>query len=177
MKVQRKVRNGVAGLAAARSSLDQHRIAAIPAISAIEQRHPCRDPGIRPELRISHAAAQTRIVSVAGIRPDSRKSVRSFKGIIGAVRYKPNALSPAGIRRERAACIRPTSKLSRSRRVYRRHRRCRPRSSWRVACDGDGPVAFRLAGPDVYIEPQQALLLEKSKAGGGGIRTDAGSFG
>jgi hypothetical protein len=38
--------------------------------------------GIRPELRLPHAAAQTRIVSVARIRPDSRKSVRPFKGII-----------------------------------------------------------------------------------------------
>ena len=35
-----------------------------------------------PELRIPNAAAQTRIVSKAGIRLDSRKSVRSFKGII-----------------------------------------------------------------------------------------------
>src|SRR5262249_25681364 len=36
----------------------------------------------RPELRIPNAAAQTRIVSKARIRLDSRKSVRSFKGII-----------------------------------------------------------------------------------------------
>jgi hypothetical protein len=35
-----------------------------------------------PELRIPNAAAQTRIVSKARIRLDSRKSVRSFKGII-----------------------------------------------------------------------------------------------
>jgi hypothetical protein len=35
-----------------------------------------------PELRISNAAAQTRIVSKARIRRDSRKSVRSFKEII-----------------------------------------------------------------------------------------------
>jgi hypothetical protein len=34
------------------------------------------------ELRIPNAAAQTRIVSKARIRLDSRKSVRSFKGII-----------------------------------------------------------------------------------------------
>jgi hypothetical protein len=43
---------------------------------------PCRDPGVRPELRIPDGAAQTRMVSVARIRPDSRKSVRPFKGII-----------------------------------------------------------------------------------------------
>jgi hypothetical protein len=35
-----------------------------------------------PELRIPGAAAQTRVVSMAGIRLDSRKSVRPFKGII-----------------------------------------------------------------------------------------------
>jgi len=35
-----------------------------------------------PELRISNAAAQTRIVSKARIRLDSRKSVRSFTEII-----------------------------------------------------------------------------------------------
>ena len=35
-----------------------------------------------PELRIPGAAAQTRIVSKARIRLDSRKSVQSFKGII-----------------------------------------------------------------------------------------------
>src|SRR5262249_39639470 len=35
-----------------------------------------------PELRIPNAAAQTRIVSKARIRLDSRKSVRSFKEII-----------------------------------------------------------------------------------------------
>src|SRR3989442_8979989 len=35
-----------------------------------------------PELRIPSVAAQTRIVSKARIRLDSRKSVRSFKGII-----------------------------------------------------------------------------------------------
>src|SRR5262249_1154973 len=39
-----------------------------------------REPS--PELRIPGAAAQTRVVSLAGIRLDSRKSVRPFKGII-----------------------------------------------------------------------------------------------
>jgi hypothetical protein len=36
------------------------------------------------ELRIPDAAAQTRIVSLARIRLDSRKSVRPFKGIFCA---------------------------------------------------------------------------------------------
>jgi hypothetical protein len=41
------------------------------------------DPGrTRSELRVSATAAQTRIISVARIRLDSRKSVRSFKEII-----------------------------------------------------------------------------------------------
>jgi hypothetical protein len=35
-----------------------------------------------PELRIPGAAAQTRVVSKARIRLDSRKSVQTFKGII-----------------------------------------------------------------------------------------------
>src|SRR5262249_58383740 len=41
-----------------------------------------RDAGRRPELRITGAAAQTRMVSVARIRPVSHKSPRLFKGII-----------------------------------------------------------------------------------------------
>ena len=36
----------------------------------------------RPELRIPGAAAQMRVVSMAGIRLGSWESVRSFKGII-----------------------------------------------------------------------------------------------
>jgi hypothetical protein len=35
-----------------------------------------------PELRTPGAAAQTRMVSVAGIRLDSHESMRAFKGII-----------------------------------------------------------------------------------------------
>jgi hypothetical protein len=72
-KVQRKVSNGVAGLAAAGSSLDRPKIAAVPA--------PQRSTNPRasiaaeilalgPQLRFPRAAAQTRIVSVATIRPD-----------------------------------------------------------------------------------------------------------
>src|SRR5215211_1226640 len=59
-------------------------IAAIPALSAIDQRPrkaSLLTSWLRPELRFPHAAAQTRIVSVARIRPDSRKSVRPFKAI------------------------------------------------------------------------------------------------
>ena len=36
----------------------------------------------RPELRIPNAAAQTRVVSLAGIRLGSWESARAFKGII-----------------------------------------------------------------------------------------------
>ena len=48
---------------------------------------PCRmlaeDPGgTQPRAAYPGAAAQTRVVSLAGIRLDSRKSVRPFKGII-----------------------------------------------------------------------------------------------
>jgi hypothetical protein len=62
-----------------------YRDAAGPsAIDRPPRKHPCWHPGIRPELRFPHAAAQTRIVSVARIRLDSRKSVRPFKGIFCA---------------------------------------------------------------------------------------------
>jgi hypothetical protein len=40
LKVQRKLGNDVAGFAAGGSSLDRHKIAAIRAISAIDQRPP-----------------------------------------------------------------------------------------------------------------------------------------
>jgi hypothetical protein len=54
-------------------------IAAIPAISEMTNiRQEC--PGIKSELRPRNASAQTRIVSVARIPLDSRKSARSFKG-------------------------------------------------------------------------------------------------
>ena len=42
----------------------------------------CRDPGTESRAAPPTVAAQTRIVSKARIRLDSRKSVRSFKGII-----------------------------------------------------------------------------------------------
>jgi hypothetical protein len=48
------------------------------------RKKPWSDPAVRPELRLPTAAAQTRIVSVARIRLDPRKSVRPFKGIICA---------------------------------------------------------------------------------------------
>ena len=46
------------------------------------ERQPRRHLPDRPELRIPNAAAQTRVVSLAGIRLDSRQSMRSFKEII-----------------------------------------------------------------------------------------------
>src|SRR5258706_15729924 len=56
----------------------------LPDIEASVELERCRDPGARPELHLPSPAAQTRIVSVARIRLDSRKSVRPFKGIICA---------------------------------------------------------------------------------------------
>jgi hypothetical protein len=53
-----------------------------PCLRQRPRKHPCRDPGVRPELRLPKVAAQTRMLSVARIRLDSRKSVRAFKGII-----------------------------------------------------------------------------------------------
>src|SRR5258708_10514946 len=43
-----------------------------------------RDVGTEPELRTPGAAAQTRMVSVEGIRLDPPKSTRLFKGLICA---------------------------------------------------------------------------------------------
>src|ERR671935_1985859 len=88
-KVQRKLSNGVAGVAAGGSSSDRKRSRPIRAFSATphDGQRPCRtlaeDPGrTKPELRIPNATAQTRVVSVAGIRLGSWESARSFKGII-----------------------------------------------------------------------------------------------
>jgi hypothetical protein len=85
-KVQRKESNGVAGLAAAASSLDRQksRRFLLSQRSTNARKDPCWHPGIRPELRFPRRAAQPRIVSVARIRLDSRKSVRPFKGIFCA---------------------------------------------------------------------------------------------
>src|SRR6266436_9153913 len=83
--------NGVAGFAAGGSSSDRKRSRPIRAFSATPRdgQRPCRtlpeDPGrTQPRAAYPGAAAQTRVVSMAGIRLDSRKSVRPFKGIICA---------------------------------------------------------------------------------------------
>jgi hypothetical protein len=51
-------------------------------VTALCEKFGIDNPLVTLELRISNAAAQTRIVSKARIRLDFRKSVRSFKGII-----------------------------------------------------------------------------------------------
>ena len=79
LKVQRKVSNEVARLAAA-SSLDPPKSQFLPSQRVSEVIS--AEIVALPERRFPSAADQTRIVSVARIRPDSRKSARSFKGII-----------------------------------------------------------------------------------------------
>src|SRR5262249_15858176 len=81
-------------LAAAGSSLDRQKIAMRLDDQAPAQERLLRS-GTRPELRLLDAAAQTRIVCVAGIRLDSRKSVRPFKGIIcpDISEFEPHMLS------------------------------------------------------------------------------------
>src|SRR6266436_6973567 len=77
--------NGVAGFAAGGSSSDRKRSRPIRAFSATphDGQRPCRtlaeDPG---RTQPPAAAAQTRVVSLAGIRLGSWESARSFKGII-----------------------------------------------------------------------------------------------
>jgi hypothetical protein len=83
-KVQRKVSNGVASLAAAESSLDRPKIAAVPAprrLTNIRARRAAEILALGPELRVLNGAAQTRMVSVARIRLHSGESARHFKGI------------------------------------------------------------------------------------------------
>ena len=69
-KVQRKLSNGVAGFADRRNIFGPTCARGRGMLAA------------GPELRITGAAAQTRMVSVARIRLVSRKSTRLFKGII-----------------------------------------------------------------------------------------------
>ena len=88
-KVQRKLRNGVAGFAAGGSSSDRKRSRPIRAFSATPRdgQRRCRtlaeDPGrTQPRAAYPGAAAQTRVVSMAAIRLGSWESARAFKGII-----------------------------------------------------------------------------------------------
>ena len=89
-KVQRKPSNGVAGFAAGRSSSDRRRdrgqfvpCSATPHDGQRLCRTLAEDPAKpSPMLRIPNAAAQTRVVSMAGIRLGSWESARSFKAIM-----------------------------------------------------------------------------------------------
>ena len=88
-KVQRKLSNGVAALPPADHLLiERDRGQFVPSrrrrmMANVRAERLLKIPAEpSPELRIPGAAAQTRVVSVAGIRLDSRKSVQSFKGII-----------------------------------------------------------------------------------------------
>ena len=81
--------NGVAGFAAGGSSSDRKRSRPIRAFSVTPRdgQRPCRtlaeDPGrTQPRAAYPGAAAQTRVVSLAGIRLGSWESARAFKGII-----------------------------------------------------------------------------------------------
>src|SRR6266478_7752105 len=84
-----------------------------------------RSGGSRPELRLLDAAAQTRIVSKARIRLDSRKSVRSFKGIIcndisEFESYMPSqavGVSATNVRRRSISVTRANAQGKRSKRI------------------------------------------------------------
>jgi hypothetical protein len=101
-KVQRKVSNAVAGLAAAGLSLDRREIAASGLFSLPIAEFESDQPGILnspavmlfglprrqrlpkslPQLHIRHTAAQTRTVSTAQFQPNPRKLWRQFKWIL-----------------------------------------------------------------------------------------------
>ena len=85
-KVQRKERNGVAQIGRRRIISGSAEILEMSAMTprrpSARARNPAEIPALRPELRLPTAAAQKRMVSVARIRQDPRKSARPFKGII-----------------------------------------------------------------------------------------------
>jgi hypothetical protein len=87
-KVQRKLSNGVAGFAPPDHLLiERDRGQFVPSrrrrmMANVRARLLKTPAEPSPELRISGAAAQTRVVSLAGIRLGSWESARAFKGII-----------------------------------------------------------------------------------------------
>src|SRR6516225_3028649 len=90
-----------------------------------------RDAGRRAELRITGAAAQTRMVSVARIRLVSRKSPRLFKGIICDDISEFESHMPSHAVRS-LWLIYGTSKNSRHSTRLARLKRARPRAgAWR----------------------------------------------
>jgi hypothetical protein len=88
-----------------KGDIEHHRMARL----TNDRLEPCRDPGARPELHLPSPAAQTRIVSVARIRLDSRKSVRSFKGIIcGDISEFESYMPSQAVRKQRIFVIVPS---------------------------------------------------------------------
>ncbi len=88
-KVQRKLSNGVAALPPADHLLiERDRGQFVPSrrrrmMANVRAERLLKIPAeSSPELRIPGAAAQTRVVSMAGIRLGSWESARAFKGII-----------------------------------------------------------------------------------------------
>jgi hypothetical protein len=82
-KVQHKVRNGVAQLAAAGSSLDRQKFLQWRRCASMNERprkNAAEILALGPSCVSRSAAAQTRIVSVAGIRLDSRNLCDLSKG-------------------------------------------------------------------------------------------------
>jgi hypothetical protein len=72
----------------------------------------------RPERHFPSGAVQTRIVSVATIRLDSRKSVRSFKGIICGHLVPPGALQSQRERQRASSRYERVSTASRLERCF-----------------------------------------------------------
>jgi hypothetical protein len=65
------------------------------AIDRCPRKHRCRDPGIRPQLRFPRAAAQTRIVSVAGIRLHPGNPCDLLKGYFATTFQSSSPSCPA----------------------------------------------------------------------------------
>src|SRR5437016_4129954 len=79
LKVQRKVSNGIAGLATDGASLDPQKSRANSRLTAMPLDGQRRRIMLAEERHFPSAAAQTRIVSAARIRLDSHKSVGIFR--------------------------------------------------------------------------------------------------
>src|SRR5205807_1884196 len=82
LKVQRKVSNGIAGLAADGASLDPQKSRPNSRLTAMPLDGQRRRITLAEERHFPSGAAQTRIVSAARIRLDPPKSTRLFKGLI-----------------------------------------------------------------------------------------------
>src|SRR5258708_5664682 len=170
-KVQRKLSNGVAGLAAAGSSLDRQKSRQfLPSQRRRLMTNVCASTSAksRPELRIPTAAAQTRVVSGGEVWPIQRELSRHLKYMARArisefessqashaVRSPPSpgAVAPP-TRRDAFFEALPQRLIGRGSRARQDHRS----GGRKVWPDSQGGEAVRSSGPAVHqsrADPQE----------------------